>query len=317
MQNRREPIFNIPAAIVAVAVLLTAIHIVRMLLPEMADVWAIFAFGFVPARYAAGAQLFGQLPGGGGADVWTFVSYAFLHGDWVHLGVNVAWMVAFGTPVLRRFGAARFVALSLAAAVGGAALHLITHWGAVAPMIGASAAISGQMGAATRFAFQRNVMFGVAGRDDDRRWRRPAMSLVAAFRDVRVLAFVGVWFAVNYVFGATDIVPGVSAAIAWQAHVGGFLVGLLLFPLFDIPKSRQIVDDPGIDWRTARYSARWQQVPGDQGPGDQGPGDQVPEDQVRPDQVQSDQVQSDQVPGEERGPDRPGGDGPDQKSGSS
>ena len=52
------------------------------------------------------------------------------------------------------------------------------------------------------------------------------------------------WFAVNFLFGATDIMPGVSAAIAWQAHVGGFLVGLLLFPLFDIPKSRWITEPP-------------------------------------------------------------------------
>lgn len=240
MQNRHEPIFNIPATIVVLVVVLTAIHSIRMVLPANLDIWTIFAFGFVPARYASESQFFGGLPGGTGADVWTFATYALLHGDWVHLGVNVAWMVAFGTPVLRRLGTVRFFAISLVAAVAGAGLHLATHWGAPMPMIGASAAISGQMGAAARFAFQRDVLFGRSGPDENSRWRRPALSLVAAFRDIRVFAFVAVWFAVNYVFGATDVIPGMSAPIAWQAHVGGFLVGLLLFPLFDIPASRTV-----------------------------------------------------------------------------
>jgi membrane associated rhomboid family serine protease len=53
-------------------------------------------------------------------------------------------------------------------------------------------------------------------------------------RDVRVLAFLVVWFGVNLLFGVGTIsMPGVEQSIAWQAHIGGFLAGLLLFPLFD------------------------------------------------------------------------------------
>jgi membrane associated rhomboid family serine protease len=236
--NPREPIFNIPGLIVAAVVVLTAIHSVRMLLSPDLDLWTVFAFGFVPARYATESAAFGQLPGGEGALAWTFLTYALLHGDWVHLGVNLAWMVAFGTPVVRRFGTVRFLALSAVAAAAGACAHLYANWGSVMPMIGASAAISGQMGAATRFAFQRHVMFGPQGPDDPARWRRPALSLIDAIRDVRVFAFVAVWFAVNYVFGAFDMIPGVAAQIAWQAHIGGFLVGFLLFSLFDIRPER-------------------------------------------------------------------------------
>ncbi len=232
MQNRREPIFNLPSAIVSIVVLLTAIHSVRLFLDPSTDLWVVFTFGFVPARYDPAFPYFGAMPGGAGADVWTFVSYALLHGSWMHLGMNAVWMVAFGTPVLRRFGLARFLALSAASAVAGALLHMATHWGEVVPMIGASGAISGQMGAAVRFAFQRHVLFGVSG-DDDRRWKQPALPLTEAFRDVRVLAFVAVWFAVNFVFGTTQIVPGEEAPVAWQAHIGGFLVGLLLFRIFD------------------------------------------------------------------------------------
>jgi len=239
VQNQREPIFNLPAAIVGIGVFLTAIHSARLLLSPETDLWALFAFGFVPARYDPGFAYYDQMPGGAGASAWTFVTYALLHGSWMHLGVNVAWMVAFGTPVLRRFGFRRFLLLSAVAAVAAALMHLLTHWGAVVPMIGASGAISGQMGAAVRFAFQRHVMFG-AHVDDARRWTVPAMSLTACFSDVRVLAFVGVWFAVNIAFGATSMIPGQEAPVAWQAHIGGFLLGLLLFPLFDpVKRGRQ------------------------------------------------------------------------------
>ncbi len=233
VQHPREPIFNLPRAMTVAIVVLLAIHILRLTLPLAVDLEVIYLFGFVPARYDVPAGLIDGFPGGLAADLWTFVSYSFLHGDWLHVGINVAWMVAFGTPVLRRFGTGRFLLLSAVAAVGGALAHLATHWSSMVPMIGASAAISGQMGAAVRFAFQAGGPLGAFGRGEEWRWRIPAASLTEAFRDVRVVTFVGIWFVVNIAFGTTSPVPGESAAIAWQAHIGGFLVGLLLFRLFD------------------------------------------------------------------------------------
>lgn len=245
MPNAREPIFNLPATMVAAVAVLTAIHVVRLVFSVETDIWIVFAFGFVPARFAIDPFYGPALPGGPGADVWTFFSYALLHGSWMHLGVNVAWMVAFGTPVLRRFGRRRFLALSAAAAAAGALAHLFTHWGEFAPVIGASAAISGQMGAAVRFAFQRPAPGEWHHPGDDTRWKRPALPLVAAFRDIRVVAFVGIWFAVNYVFGAGGVVGGEEAPIAWEAHMGGFLLGLLAFRLFDPPPPAPAPAHPG------------------------------------------------------------------------
>lgn len=203
------------------------------MLPASADLEVIYIFGFVPARYGGAPDIAGEFPGGVAGVLWSFFTYALLHGDWLHLGINTVWMVAFGTPVLRRFGIGRFLALSAVAALGGAVAHLFTHWGAIAPMIGASAAISGQMGAAVRFAFRPGGPIGTFGAGEDWRWRIPALPLHQAFRDIRVVAFVGVWFGVNIAFGAASPVPGAGAAIAWQAHIGGFLVGLLLFRWFD------------------------------------------------------------------------------------
>ena len=108
----------------------------------------------MPARYDASALTDGILPGGPGAEFWTFFTYALLHADWMHLGFNAVWLLAFASPVARRFGALRFLMFFAATIAGGALAYLLAHAGALAPMIGASAGISGMMGAAARFAFE-------------------------------------------------------------------------------------------------------------------------------------------------------------------
>jgi membrane associated rhomboid family serine protease len=172
-------------------------------------------------------------PGGFAADIWTFVTYAFIHGDLNHLFVNMVWLLAFGPPVARRFGVLRFLAFFALTAAAGAAVHLATHFGALAPMIGASAAISGAMAAAIRFAFQPGGPLGLWGGRDDV-YRVPAVPLMTAMRDRRVLAFMVVWFGVNTLLALGLFrMTGVEQAVAWQAHIGGFVAGLLAFPLFD------------------------------------------------------------------------------------
>ena len=97
-------------------------------------------------------------------------------------------------------------------------------------MIGASASISGFMAAAMRFVFQRSGPLGSIGRNDPEAYRVPALPLTAVLRDPRVLAFLGVWFGLNLLFGLGSLsLDGGEQQIAWQAHIGGFLAGLLAF----------------------------------------------------------------------------------------
>src|SRR5262249_44786521 len=114
----------------------------------------LLSFAFIPVRYDSSVVLGDGLPGGG-ADIWTFVTYALIHADWTHLVVNAIWLLPFGSAVARRFGAPRFLAFFAVTAAAGATLHLATHAGEQFPMIGASAVVSGTMAAAMRFAFQR------------------------------------------------------------------------------------------------------------------------------------------------------------------
>ena len=245
---QREPIFNIPAIIVGLLATLALIHIVRVyLLGDALDNLFVYTFAFIPARYDTSIVLGGPLPGGGGAEVWTFLTYSLIHANWMHYGVNAIWLLPFGTAMARRFGAYRFMAFYAVCAVAGALAHLVTHAGDPAPMIGASAAISGTMAGAMRFAFQRGGPLSFWRSGDHSDYQVPAVPLTGVLRDPAVFAFLVVWFGINLLFGVSTLpIPGVGAnqVVAWQAHIGGFLAGLLLFSWFDpaprFPQSRDI-----------------------------------------------------------------------------
>jgi len=108
-------------------------------------------------------------------------------------------------------------------AIAGALAHLVTHEHEVAPMIGASASVSGAMAAAIRFAFQQGSFLSFRRGDADAAAQVPALPLSRALRNPRVLGFLGVWFGVNIIFGVGSIAIGADgASVAWQAHIGGF-----------------------------------------------------------------------------------------------
>ena len=231
---KREPLFNIPPVVVAVLAVMALVHVFRtFVLSEEQDIEFLLNFAFIPARYDNSVMLGGALPGGG-ADVWSFVTYAFIHADWTHFGVNAVWLLPFGSAVARRFGATRFLVFFVVTAAAGAALHLATHAGEPFPMIGASASISGTMAAAMRFAFQRGGPLSLLRGDDEDAYRVPAIPLSGVLRDPRVVIFLAAWFGINILFGLGSLpITGSDQPVAWQAHIGGFIAGLLLFSWFD------------------------------------------------------------------------------------
>lgn len=239
----REPILTLPAALTAYILLLAVIHL-RVLLPPELENWTIDVFGFIPKRYDS-SLLNLQIPGGAGAKVWTFVTYSLLHANLTHLGFNVLWLLPFGSALARRFGALRFFLFMAVTSAAGALAHLVTHEHAVAPMIGASASVSGAMAAAIRFAFARGSFLSFSRADAATAARVPALPLLRALRDGRVVGFLAVWFGINIIFGIGSIAIGAEGAtVAWQAHIGGFFAGLLLFSLFDpVPRARSDAAD--------------------------------------------------------------------------
>jgi membrane associated rhomboid family serine protease len=235
----RVPAINLPPAVLWLAVAFIGVHVVRQFIGEATDEWVLYAFAFIPGRYGPFGEL---LPGGEAARFWSPVTYAFLHGDFLHLFVNIIWMASFGGALARRFGSVRFLLLSLVSAAAGAGLHYLTHMADEGLVIGASGAVSGMMAATARFAFAPEGP--LAGGRTAAAFHVPAEPLRSVLRNRRAVAFILVWFAVNFLFGfAGGLVAGISAPIAWEAHIGGFLAGLLCFPLLDPVRGRPPPDE--------------------------------------------------------------------------
>ena len=114
-------------------------------------------------------------------------------------------------------------------------------------MIGASAAVSGAMAAAARFAFERGSFLAFRSRDSDAAAMVPALPLSVALRNPRIMTFVALWFGMNILFGLGSMsLTGEAQSVAWQAHIGGFLTGLLLFSAFD-PIGEKPAGGLGVD----------------------------------------------------------------------
>jgi membrane associated rhomboid family serine protease len=252
--SRREPMFNVPLAVLACIGVFLAVHGLRELLSAEDDFALLLRFAFIPGQWsvawapsrldeavrqaaaqgppaeaAARSALARFVLGQSEPHAWSVVSYALLHGSWGHVLLNSLWLAAFGTPVARRCGPWRFLVLGVASAVGGALAHGTANPLGAAPMIGASAAVSGMMAAAARFMFAASRPYSLTDPHFE-----PRQSLSGLVHNQQAAVFLGFWFITNLLFGLVATPLGiVDAGIAWEAHIGGFLTGFLLFPFLD------------------------------------------------------------------------------------
>ncbi|WP_428156161.1 rhomboid family intramembrane serine protease [Brevundimonas sp.] len=190
----REKAFNVPLVVLLIAVSMPVLFYFQRQLPDMG-----MSMAFAPADLEQGRW--------GG-----LLTAMLLHGGWTHAIMNAVAAVAFGSPVARLFGVKMgptvfllfYVACGVLAALG----YGLIHWGSTEPMVGASGAVFGLIGAATR-------LMGGQGR-------------VLALTDRHVIGAAIAWMAVNAVTGLIGYAPGAEGArIAWEAHAVGFVVGLL------------------------------------------------------------------------------------------
>ena len=215
----KVPIFNAPPltvwACLACIVMFLAVRLGGYDLRH----WVLYHLAFFPGELVTLAPSKGPTA----ALLWPMVTYSFLHLDWLHLLLNMGFLLAFGSVAERAYGRWRYVALYIATAVAGA---LAQAWGSSllsSPMIGASAVVYGMMGAAVPIIFHTSHP-GVRG------------GLNRGFTFVAVLMVLNIFIAwINgsgWLFGA---------AIAWQAHIGGFAAGLVLgfVMLFTATRNRE------------------------------------------------------------------------------
>lgn len=212
------PIVDAPFVVKAIILSLVIVHVIQLTGGDDYRVWMIFNFGLHPLQVI---DQEGWVTAWLWFPAWTkMVTHAFLHADLTHLLLNSLWLLVFGTVVARRTGTWRFLLLFLVTAIAGGAAHVATHWGSMMPVIGASGAVSGLMGASFRFVL--------------RGWNAPPGSPLLPLFSQTVLLAALAWSLVNFVLGTLGYTPdGLGVLVAWEAHMGGFLAGLILFPLFD------------------------------------------------------------------------------------
>ncbi|MFN7399253.1 MAG: rhomboid family intramembrane serine protease [Sandaracinobacter sp.] len=176
---------------------------------------AVQAAGLVPAR-VTGAIV--GLPEGPLPSAATFLTHIFLHSGWVHLAMNMVFLAWVGRQVEGLIGTGRFLLLFFAGGIAGGALQVLLTQSSVAPVVGASGAISAVFAAYA-------LMFARSGEGPT-----VFLGLRLSGGTVRALRYAALWIGLQLLTAVAFNMPGGGGIAIW-AHIGGFLAGLLAVPL--------------------------------------------------------------------------------------
>lgn len=229
-QEGRQPIFLLPTVVTVLCGLLVAVHLVRVfVLNEDANLQLTVWFAFIPFRLLSGEEI----PGGWLPLIWTPFTHSLLHAGWDHLLINIAWLAIFATPVARRYGAVPTVVIFLIGAAVGAIAFAATTLPELQILIGASGGVAALTGAAVRFMFQPILVAKQPETSEAVVLGRKLASLGEVMANPRSRYFTLIWVILNAAIPLLPLITGSRLDIAWQAHLGGFLAGLLLVPVFE------------------------------------------------------------------------------------
>ncbi|MBZ9974435.1 rhomboid family intramembrane serine protease [Mesorhizobium sp. B2-3-14] len=217
----REPVFNLPPIVLAVIGICAVVYLLQQYaLNDAQQMTLLYDGAFIPVLYT----------GRYGFDWFLFTrpfTYAFMHGGFAHIAINMVWLAAFGSPLANRLGALRFALFFAATGLASVALFWAMHPYGEAPLVGASGAISGMMGAAARFGFRTDRSAGKAA------FAGPVLPVGVVLRSRGVVIFLAMWMIINLATGLLGFAPGVDGQVAWEAHIGGFVAGFFGLRWFD------------------------------------------------------------------------------------
>jgi membrane associated rhomboid family serine protease len=175
----------------------------------------IYTYGLIPVRYTMpqlGAEYFL------GNAIFAFVSFMFLHSGFWHLLGNMWSLYIFGDNVEDRLGPIRYLAFYLLCGVASGVSHLLLNLQSDIPIIGASGAIAGVMGAYFILHPHSRILTLIP------------IFFIPYFLEIPAFFFLGIWFVLQFVSAALGL--GDFGGIAWWAHIGGFVFGILFLKLF-------------------------------------------------------------------------------------
>jgi membrane associated rhomboid family serine protease len=177
---------------------------------------AVYALGFIPAVLSGSAELPPQL-------VWvpsslTVFTSMFLHGGFLHLAGNMLYLWIFADNVEDSMGHGRFILFYALCGVAAALAQAAPELGSTIPMIGASGAVSGILGAYVLLYPHARILVVV-----------PLVVILYTLR-LRAIVVLGIWFAIQLM--SSLAAPAVGGGVAFRAHLGGFIAGVLFIRLF-------------------------------------------------------------------------------------
>lgn len=201
---RKEPAFNAPLMAVILPLLMIGCYALQISGGPDVNQLLVASFGLTPLLLRQG-------------NFELLFTHIFLHGSWTHVLFNAAACLIFATPVIRALGKgigatlsffAFFFLCGMAAGLGFCLLNLSSN----VPVVGASGAIYGLIGASSRIGGQRGVSGGIV-----------------PLTNSRVLSSGAVWIGINLATALLPFLPGgQGVVIAWQAHIAGYLFGVLV-----------------------------------------------------------------------------------------
>jgi rhomboid family protein len=217
---------GIPYVNIAIIAINVLVFLYQLTSPDFTN-----GYSTVPAEITHGVDIVGpqtlQLPDGTTAQIdeapgpnplWlTLITSMFMHGGWLHIGGNMLFLFIFGDNIERAFGSIKYLIFYLVCGIVGSLAHIATQPDSVIPSLGASGAISGVL-ASYFVLFPQNqvrVLF--------------TLGYVFAFRTVPAIFMIGIWALLQFVSGIGSIaVSDQTSGVAYWAHIGGFLAGLVI-----------------------------------------------------------------------------------------
>jgi len=192
-------------------------------------------YALIPARFFAYSAYGLEAPGP--ADYLPFGTNMFLHGDWLHLIFNMWTLWLFGPGVEDRMGRWAYLVFYLLCGIAASAAHAAFNASSAVPALGASGAIAGVIGCFMRLFPMARLIVVVP------------IFIFPFFFEIPAVIYAGLWFLLQILQGTVDLFrSSEGGGVAWWAHIGGFIAGVVLMPLLrkSVPGYRRYYGDEGI-----------------------------------------------------------------------
>jgi membrane associated rhomboid family serine protease len=218
--DAKSPTNATPIVTIGIVAISVLVFLYELSLPEAELTAFFYNFALIPCEYTGQCALDAGTP----SPLWiTLFTSMFMHGGWDHLLGNMAFLLAFGIHVERAMGAGRYLAFYLLCGLGASAVSIITAADSTVPQIGASGAIAGVLaGYLVLYPgshIDSIVPIGPFG------W----LARIPAW------LFIGAWFVYQLVTGLATF-GDAGVGVAYGAHIGGFITGIVLVRPFTGPK---------------------------------------------------------------------------------